>query len=474
MLRREEDANYIILVYASDIALTLAAFFAAYQARLTLPYGVRPLTPEEIDMPVGLYLLIIVIWTGTFWGLKVYDSHTILNFSSELRKLIPTIGLAAFVFAGVLYLSYRNTPRLMFIYFVLLDTLFLVGYRGVIQIILHWRGARLVRPMRVIVVGTGEIAQIVANRIQEQSASGLTITGFITEQSDVGDAQLLLGLPILGSISDTLNIIDEQTADYVVFALPIREHQSLREITLLLYERPVRIFVVPDVLDLAFFRVSVQEWNGIPILGLKEPVIKGVLRVVKRSFDLLVAAALTITLWPVMLIAAIAIKLDSPGEIILRQTRVGENGKLFTLYKFRSMIQNADKLQAGISIKTSDGHLLHKHQNDPRVTRVGRILRRTSIDELPQLFNVLKGDMSMVGPRPELPYIVEQYEPWQHKRFAVPPGITGWWQISGRSDNPMHLHTEDDLYYITHYSPWLDIQILIKTIWVVLKGEGAY
>jgi lipopolysaccharide/colanic/teichoic acid biosynthesis glycosyltransferase len=108
------------------------------------------------------------------------------------------------------------------------------------------------------------------------------------------------------------------------------------------------------------------------------------------------------------------------------------------------------------------------------VTRVGRILRRTSIDELPQLFNVLKGDMSMVGPRPELPYIVEKYEPWQHKRFAVPPGITGWWQISGRSDNPMHLHTEDDLYYITHYSPWLDIQILIKTIWVVLKGEGAY
>jgi len=147
---------------------------------------------------------------------------------------------------------------------------------------------------------------------------------------------------------------------------------------------------------------------------------------------------------------------------------------LFTMYKFRTMVKNAESLHHLVERLDEQGHILHKHPDDPRVTRVGRFLRRWSLDELPQLFNVLRGTMSLVGPRPELPYLVERYEAWQRKRFAVPQGITGWWQIHGRSDKPMHLHTEDDLYYIQHYSIWLDIQILIKTFWSVLRGKGAY
>ncbi|HEY53424.1 MAG TPA: sugar transferase, partial [Caldilineae bacterium] len=197
-------------------------------------------------------------------------------------------------------------------------------------------------------------------------------------------------------------------------------------------------------------------------------------RIIKRIFDLLVASVSLLILWPIMLVVAIAIKLDSPGPAILRQERVGENGRLFRVYKFRSMVQDADKLLAEVIQENEQGQIVHKRRDDPRITRVGRFIRRTSIDELPQLFNVLKGEMSMVGPRPELPFIVSRYEAWQHKRFAVPPGITGWWQISGRSDKPMHLHTEDDLYYISHYSPLLDLQILWRTIGVVLKGKGAY
>jgi lipopolysaccharide/colanic/teichoic acid biosynthesis glycosyltransferase len=138
------------------------------------------------------------------------------------------------------------------------------------------------------------------------------------------------------------------------------------------------------------------------------------------------------------------------------------------------MIKNAEQLQDQVEKRDKLGNLVHKSKDDPRVTRVGRLLRRFSLDELPQLLNILGGTMSLVGPRPEMPYLVEKYQPWQRKRFAVPPGLTGWWQVNGRSDKPMHLHTEDDLYYIQNYSIWLDLQIIARTIWVVLIGKGSY
>jgi lipopolysaccharide/colanic/teichoic acid biosynthesis glycosyltransferase len=175
-----------------------------------------------------------------------------------------------------------------------------------------------------------------------------------------------------------------------------------------------------------------------------------------------------------LLIIAILVKLDSPGSIILKQNRIGENGRIFSMYKFRSMVDGAEKLQKQINRVDENGHVIHKHADDPRITRIGRILRRTSLDELPQLFNVLKGDMSLVGPRPELPWLVTQYQPWQHKRLAVPQGMTGWWQVNSRSERTLHLHTEDDIYYIQNYSLWLDLYILLKTPWVVLRGKGAY
>ena len=148
---------------------------------------------------------------------------------------------------------------------------------------------------------------------------------------------------------------------------------------------------------------------------------------------------------------------------------------MFEMIKFRSMVKDADRLRDLVEKYDEEGCLIqNKSADDPRITRVGRFLRRTSLDEIPQLFNVLRGDMCLVGPRPELPYLVDQYELWQRKRFAVPQGMTGWWQINGRSDKPMHLHTEEDLYYVQHYSMWLDLQILFKTVWTVLRGKGAY
>ena len=156
------------------------------------------------------------------------------------------------------------------------------------------------------------------------------------------------------------------------------------------------------------------------------------------------------------------------------QNRVGENGKIIKIYKFRTMVKDADKLLEQVATKNENGEIVYKSKTDPRVTKLGKFLRRFSLDEFPQFLNVLRGTLSLVGPRPELPALVEKYEPWQRARFTVPQGLTGWWQIHGRSDKPMHLHTEEDLYYVSNYSIWLDISITIKTIWIILRGKGAY
>jgi exopolysaccharide biosynthesis polyprenyl glycosylphosphotransferase len=236
----------------------------------------------------------------------------------------------------------------------------------------------------------------------------------------------------------------------------------------------VRVHVVPDYFDLAFHAATIETLGGIPMIGLRDPAIDGIQRFGKRLMDLAVAGTGVMVLWPVMLAVAIAIKLEDGGSIFYRGPRIGENGRLFYMLKFRSMVVNADKLQHIVNRQDERGKLTFKRPTDPRVTRVGRWIRRTSLDELPQLFNVLKGDMSLVGPRPELPWLVDAYEPWQRKRFAVPQGMTGWWQVNGRSEKPMHQNTDQDLYYIQHYSIWLDILILWRTVGVVLRGKGAY
>jgi exopolysaccharide biosynthesis polyprenyl glycosylphosphotransferase len=192
-------------------------------------------------------------------------------------------------------------------------------------------------------------------------------------------------------------------------------------------------------------------------------------RLVKRGTDLLISLTIIIVGFPVFAAIALAIKLDSRGPIIFRQQRIGIHGRPFSMYKFRSMYDNLK--QAQFDETKLD---IMKRPDDPRVTRVGRFLRRSSLDELPQLFNVLKGEMSLVGPRPEMPARVQEYVWWQFKRFEVPQGMTGWWQVNGRANRPMHMNTEDDLYYIENYSLWMDFVILWRTIRVVFTGEGAF
>jgi exopolysaccharide biosynthesis polyprenyl glycosylphosphotransferase len=325
---------------------------------------------------------------------------------------------------------------------------------------------------RILIIGAGGHAQVIADLILCRMRLGedLQLLGFVDDDPQADT----LGLSHFGPLTRTVAVTREQRVNEVIFALPRQAHIQLSNLVAELQALKVNVRVVPDFFDLVFLRSVVEDFGGMPLVTLREPALDPLQRLVKRAFDLALAGLALLLTLPLMGIIALLIKLDSPGPVIFGQPRVGENGRLFKMYKFRTMVQDAETKQAELLHQTADGLLTHKSYDDPRVTRMGRFLRRTSLDELPQLINILKGEMSLVGPRPELPWLVDRYQPWQRKRFEVPQGLTGWWQVNGRADKPMHLHTEDDLYYIKHYSLWLDFQILWRTIKAVIARRGAY
>jgi exopolysaccharide biosynthesis polyprenyl glycosylphosphotransferase len=297
------------------------------------------------------------------------------------------------------------------------------------------------------------------------------MVGYVDENSETNKTNNPL---VLGMLNDTLNLIQKHHISEVVIAVSRQTSDKLQELIHELQSLPVNIRLVPDYFDMAFVRLTVENFSGMPMLSLKEPVLDPFQRLVKRAFDVGLTFLLLIPALPVMGLIALAIRRDSPGPVIFKQERVGEGGKLFTMVKFRTMVVGAEHMQDKVATIDDDGNAIYKHADDPRVTRIGHWLRRTSLDELPQLWNILRGDMSLVGPRPEMPWLVDRYEPWQRKRFEVPQGLTGWWQISGRADRPMYLHTEDDLYYIRNYSVWIDLKILWLTVQAVILRRGAF
>jgi exopolysaccharide biosynthesis polyprenyl glycosylphosphotransferase len=322
---------------------------------------------------------------------------------------------------------------------------------------------------RLLIVGTGPLGLYVNKQIKEIDPDTLIIVGHV-DDGYTGEQNLIS----LGTLPDLRDIVLKQSVTDVVIALPYSAYYQMSNIVSHLDELPVGIWIALGFFDLALYRTEIDDFAGIPVLDLRASAIDDYQRMLKRAFDIIAGLIALILVLPLMALSALIIFLEDGTPILFRQQRVGENGRLFNMLKFRTMVRNAEQLKGQVERRDAEGNLIHKAKDDPRVTRFGRFLRRFSLDELPQLFNILAGTMSLVGPRPELPYLVEKYKPWQRKRFAVPPGLTGWWQVNGRSDRPMHLHTEDDLYYIQNYSIWLDILIIVRTIWVVLIGRGAY
>ncbi len=470
MLRRF-SVNFAILSITLDIILTLLALQVAVWIRPYLPNAPYLVTVATYQIPLTIYLIVPLLWGAVFLLASVYDPQRNYKVVDELQNIVIATALSALIFAGILYLGYRDFSRYLLLTFVFFDVTLLIGWRLLTR--LYFRRSRYyTTERRVLIVGAGHTGQRVSAMVQKYDWAGLHIVGYLDDDPSKQEP----ALPILGTVKDARHVAETQKIHDIVIALPQRAYSKINELVVTLHDLPVNVRIVPDYFSLALYRASAEDFGGMPMINLRDPALNDIQRMIKRLFDLTVGSLLALLALPFLLCVALAVKWDSKGKgsVFFRQERLGENGRTFRMYKFRTMIPNAEKMQAQMSTIDENGHLIFKRPNDPRVTKIGRILRKSSLDELPQLLNVLKGDMSLVGPRPELPLLIDQYEIWQRKRFAVPQGMTGWWQVNGRSDKPMHLNIEDDIYYVQNYSLWMDIYILLKTPWVVLRGKGAY
>jgi exopolysaccharide biosynthesis polyprenyl glycosylphosphotransferase len=467
------NANNMALFLLADTALIQLALLLALAFRYQTPIG-QPWPHEEVQaVRFGLHFAVGILGLACSLAASVYNARKVLRWIDELQRVIVALVMLCLGMTGVLYLINLDLPRLGFLYFFFIAAVLLIGFRWAVR---FWHRLSAHKPnyvSRILIAGAGKTGTEVAQEYLRQRWPGLKLVGFL-DDDPAKKGTGVLGLPVVGTLADATEAVRKYDVDEIIIALPSHAHDSLTRLVSLLYDQPVRVRVVPDLFDLTLHSATVESMGGILLIGLRDPAIDGVQYLVKRLMDILLSFIALIITAPIFLVTAIAIKLEDGGPVFYKAQRVGENGRLFWMWKFRSMVVDAEKLADQAVQRDSEGNIIHKSARDPRVTRVGRAIRRTSIDELPQLVNVLRGDMSMVGPRPELPWMVAQYQVWQRKRFAVPQGMTGWWQINGRSDAPMHLHTEHDLYYIQNYSLWLDIQILWKTLAVILSGKGAY
>ncbi len=468
---RTRAYGYFLAV--ADIALTLLALYIADLLRHAVPIGIGGassldwLTPRE-------YLIVAVVWAFFLRFAKVYDHRRVMRVVDEARALVPGVLIATgALFAAFFILKVEFLSRMLFVYFVLIDLALLVNLRWLLKLAVRRTRLTTANRRRVLIVGAGPVGDRVSQLIIERPWSGYQVVGFVDDRPDL-EGEELNGRTVLGTCDDLPDVIARHNVDEVLVALPMRAHDRIRHIVQDLEDLHVHIRLVPDVFSMVRGRAATEDMWGIPLISVRAPLITGFDRIVKRVFDLALATITLIVMAPVMAAVAVAVYLETGLPVIFAQRRVGENGRLFTMYKFRTMLASTGRADDDANRTDDVDGDGYKPSADPRVTRVGRFLRRTSLDELPQLLNVLKGEMSLVGPRPELPWVVAKYESWQRQRLSVLPGMTGWWQVKGRGQLPLRDNVEYDLHYIQNYSPLLDVTILLRTLWVVARGQGAY
>jgi exopolysaccharide biosynthesis polyprenyl glycosylphosphotransferase len=363
---------------------------------------------------------------------------------------------------------HEEVSRLVFTMYFTVAFALLASSRILLRAAVHRlrRGGRNSRVFAV--VGSGNLAAEVVAVVADHPEWGMVFAGHIVEE----------GAPVaraerLGSVAQIGQILDDNVIDEVIFAVPRDGLASVQEALLDCQERGAAARVCLDLFEIEGTRAELGELDGLPMLSFSRAPTDDVALLLKRAFDVCTSAVALLVFSPVMLVAAVAVKLESPGPVFFRQVRVGKSGRHFRMYKFRSMRADAAERLASLRHQNEASGPVFKMRNDPRVTRVGAFIRRHSIDELPQFLNVLSGEMSVVGPRPPVPAEVRQYERWQRRRLSVKPGITCTWQVSGRSDISFDRWMELDLAYIDSWSFWHDVQICFQTIPAVLTSRGA-
>jgi exopolysaccharide biosynthesis polyprenyl glycosylphosphotransferase len=459
----------------TDLILINLAFVTAYVARYQWQW-LRPVVFEEpYNGYVSQQLLLIVLLFLTFQQHKVWRRRRGEAWVDEMSRIISATASGIALMMAISFF-FQPTPfsRLMLVWAML----FIVLFIGMARLGRRWILGRLYQKGRLVdnalLVGSGEVGRSVIRTVLARPELGYRLIGYLddgTGENNIGSARV----PHLGSFTDLDQMLDAHPDLHTVFvALPGEMNREILALLRVAGAYDVRAQVVPDLLQMSLNRVEFINMSGIPMLGTREVRINRVGRATKRLMDLITVAILLIPTLLLTAVIAVAIKMDSEGPVFYNGARVGPDGKLFTMYKFRSMIVGAEQQKNALrEYNEADGPIF-KIKDDPRLTRVGRWLRKTSLDEFPQLYNVFLGQMSLVGPRPPLPEEVAEYRPWQRQRLTIIGGITGLWQVSGRSDLTFDELCLLDIYYIENWSLALDIRILLQTIPHALFGRGAY
>lgn len=426
-----------------------------------------------------LFLSFLVIWHILFSLFGLYGSKRLASRRAELFDITRATTTGTIVIA-VFGLAFRIwiVNRIFLALFWALTTALVVLSRIVIRGALAYARRHGRNSRNMLVIGTNPRALELVDRIQRKPELGYRILGFADEDWSGIEEAKKRGLPLVSDLDNLPAYMRRSVVDEVILALPIRSfHTYASQIAATCEQQGIIVRFLPNIFDLKEARHRADEFDGDALISHDTTITDAWGLAIKRAIDVVVSLTAIIALSPVMLLSALLVKLTSPGPIFFVQRRLGLNKRMFNIYKFRTMVIDAEaRLKELEHLNEADGAVF-KIKKDPRVTLVGRFLRKTSIDELPQLFNVLKGEMSLVGPRPLQVRDYELFEThcgdWQRKRFSVRPGITCLWQVMGRSSTTFDKWMELDLQYIRTWSLWLDLEILAKTVPAVLRGSGA-
>lgn len=468
------------VVYLVDLALTSAAFFIAFFIRdLILPH----INPQHF--PTGLfplaeylkiYPLVLIIWSVLLFTYHSYHSHRTMPVTTEAINTVRVVVIGNILLATIAYLiPMRQLSRVWFILFGVLSAIFLVTEKILLRVIARYVRAKGLNYRTILIVGTGRRALEIARMVVGHKYWGYKLLGFVSDGHRLSNGWA--EYKIYGDVPDLRRILEKgqigEPIDEIVFAVTRKKLDEMKQIFLMCEELGIRTRVAMNFFTNKVARLEIEELEGVPFLTFTTTPSNETQLAFKRMLDVFVSMLLLTLAAPVIVVVAAFIKLTSPGSVLFKQRRMGLNGRVFTLYKFRTMIEDAHARRSEVEHLNEMTGPVFKAKDDPRVTPVGRFLRRFSLDELPQLWNVLKGDMSLVGPRPPIPEEVASYHRWHRRRLSMKPGLTCLWQISGRNEVDFDRWMQLDLQYIDNWSPSLDFKILLRTIPAVLSGKGA-
>lgn len=473
LARRAWRTQYIARLVVTDALLAGLAGAIGYSVR----FGAGMFGElARATAPVWSILLLPVVWVGAMLVARTYETRFLWTGPEEFRRvLVAAISVLAVV-GTVCWALQLDVARGFIVIALPLATLLTLLSRYLQRSWLHRQREKQGRFLQTtLIVGHRGGVMALNRQLGREQYQGYQVVGCCVPARAADDRSDVDVVPVLGDLDDVLEVVNRYEVDTVaVLPSPELDGSRLRRLGWELEKTRAELLLAPAVTEVVGPRVNIRPVCGLPLMHVERPELRGIRRLTKSAVDRLAAVLAIALLLPVMVAIALAVRLGSPGPVFFRQERVGQDGRTFEMLKFRSMVVDADRRLARLVEHSEGNGVLFKMKGDPRVTRVGRVLRRYSLDELPQLLNVVAGQMSLVGPRPPLPAEVEKYGFDMHRRFLVKPGITGLWQISGRSDLSWDDSVRIDVRYVENWSLMFDFMILWKTVGAVFRGSGAY